>query len=87
MPLWGASAKGGVHPQSKGGVKTQGGVSSQRVGTNRKGWGHFAKDIYVRSKVGAKRKPPPKRKMGSKCKGYLYTSPVSRSTNAMSQPR
>ena len=38
MPLWGASAKGGVHPQSKGGVKTHGGVSLQRVGTDRKGF-------------------------------------------------
>lgn len=42
--------------------KGWGGVAKQRwggfakVGTNRKGWGHFAKDICVRSKVGSKRK-------------------------------
>lgn len=52
----GHSARGAVHPQSKGGVETQGAVQMQRVGTDRKGWGHFAKDIYVRNKVGLKRK-------------------------------
>ena len=38
MPLWGASAKGAVGLQSKGGVKTQGGVESQRVRYKRKGF-------------------------------------------------
>lgn len=38
------------------GLQSKGGVDLQRVGTDRKGWGHFAKDICVRSKVGQKRK-------------------------------
>ena len=38
MPWWGASAKGAVGLQSKGGAKTQGGVSLQRVGSKRKGF-------------------------------------------------
>lgn len=53
MPLWGASAKGGVGLQSKGGVETQGGVSLQRVGADRKGCGINAKDFR---QVGSKRK-------------------------------
>ena len=53
MPLWGDSAKGAVGLQSKGGVKTQGGVRSQRVGTDRKGCDINAKDFR---QVGSKRK-------------------------------
>ena len=53
MPLWGYSAKGGVRLQSKGGVESQGGVSLQRVGTNRKGCGINAKTFR---EVGLKRK-------------------------------
>ena len=40
---YGHSAKGAVHPQSKGGVESQGAVEMQRWGWNAKGCGQIAK--------------------------------------------
>lgn len=42
-PSWGASAKGAVGLQSKGGVKTQGGVILQRTFMSVARWGRNAK--------------------------------------------
>lgn len=42
----GHSAKGAVHPQSEGGVESQGGVIPQRWGWNAKGCGQIAKAFW-----------------------------------------
>lgn len=72
--------------------------SKRKVGTDRKGWGHFAKDIYVRSKVGQKRIRTAEAVLmrcqfyslpfePGKVKGYPMMSPVSLSRKTTSHPR